>query len=182
MVYVGVLWNTVNDFKDVIVEDIEQYGNVLRSYELDLGENYADFVKNIYECDGIAQWKIDLKLEHMLQSDNTKIVVLFIDVDDEKKEFNERKNKEVIVNIETLKTYIRDKYSKLIDNYFFDNVFHMTDDKKELKKTLLVLRKWCEQAYDEYEDDSININLEKRKNGNNKVFMKRKNGNNENKK
>lgn len=164
MIYVGILWNTVFDLKDNIMEDINKYGEIINAYEIDLGNQYMEFVKNIYECDKIAEWKVCLKLAYMLQSSSTKLVILFIKIDDTKKEYNERKNKEVIVNIENLKTDIRDKYSKQIKNYFFDNIFHMTDDKEELEKTLLVLNDW----------------FDKEKN-NNKLLVKRRGGTNENK-
>ena len=158
MVYIGIIWNTVNTFKNEIIEDINMFGTVLRYYEIELGENYDKFVRKIYEYDGIAEWKVDLKLKAMNDSDNTNIVVIFIQIDDLKKEYNEKKKKEVIVSIENLKDYIRSKYCEKIPNYYFDNTFHMTDNEQELASTLIVLREFLYNEYDDYKNNYCDKN------------------------
>ncbi len=150
--YIGILWNTVNGLKDDIIKDIGTFGKVVDFYEIDLGEQYDDFVRSVYAEDGIAEWKVEMKIEYMRQSDNNKIVLLFINVDDKEKRYNEIKKKEVIVNIENLKKFIRNKYSQQIENYYFDNVFHMTDDKRELEGLLVSLEYWFENIYEAYQD------------------------------
>lgn len=86
MVYIGVLWNTVNQFKNEIIDDISQFGNVLKTYEIDLWFEYDSFVRKIYENDGIAEWKVNLKLDAMNKSENKKVVIMFIQIDNTKKE------------------------------------------------------------------------------------------------
>ena len=58
MVYIGILWNIVNYLKVDIVSDINSYGEIVNSYELELGSQYDDFVRQIYEFDGIDDEKI----------------------------------------------------------------------------------------------------------------------------
>lgn len=41
----------------------------------------------------------------------------------------------VYSNLENLKSSIRNKYKEKVNLYFFDNVFHMTDDENEFKTT-----------------------------------------------
>ena len=71
------------------------------------------------------------------------------------------------VNIERMKNSIRKKYSQMIQNYFFDNVFHMTDDETELANTLEVIKDFFPNIYNEYfgiqEDINIRIRRKNRK-------------------
>ena len=139
MVYIGILWNTVNDFKTKILQDIGDHASIINFFEINLEDRYEQFVRDIYLFDGIAEWKVDLKLKAM--------------------QFNEKKNKQVIVNVENLKNTIRYKYSLLIPNYFFDNVFHMTDNEEEVLSTLSVLEKWFPDIYTIYQDCSKNYEI-----------------------
>ncbi len=54
-------------------------------------------------------------------------------------EYHPLKKRYVFVNLESMKTDIRRKYSKLVAYYFFDNVFHVTDDEREYKADLGVI-------------------------------------------
>ena len=142
MIYIGVLWNTVNDFSDEIINDINECEEILCYFDYDLKEKYEDFVRKMYEFDGIAKWKVDSKIEAMSLSSNGNIRIVFIKIDDTTIEFNSKKNKYVMVHVENLKNLIRTKYSQLISNYYFDNVFNMTDNEDELNNTLEVLQEW----------------------------------------
>jgi len=168
MIYIGIIWNTVNHLSGDILSDINELGEVVDFFNIDLSEQYSDFVRSIYELDGIAEWKVNKKLESMdLPCKNVGIV--FIKVDDSVKEFNEAKKKVVSVNIETLKKFIRSKYSQLISNYFFDNVFHMTDNVEELANTLEVIRAFFPHVFEEYQnrtEPQLTLRREKKKNEN----------------
>ncbi len=159
MVYIGILWNTVNDFKTKILQDIGDHASIINFFEINLEDRYEQFVRDIYLFDGIAEWKVDLKLKAMQESNNRNIIIMFLQIDDKEKIFNEKKNKQVIVNVENLKNTIRSKYSLLIPNYFFDNVFHMTDNEEEVLSTLSVLEKWFPDIYTIYQDCSKNYEI-----------------------
>ncbi len=150
MIYIGVLWNTVNDFRDEIVKDINEVEEILCYFDYNLSENYEEFVRTMYESDGIAKWKVDSKITAMNLSTNRNIRIVFIKINDTTLEFNSKKNKFVVAHVENLKNGIRRKYSQLISNYFFDNVFHMTDNEEELNSTLVVLQKWFPDMCEEY--------------------------------
>ncbi len=142
MRFIGILWNTVSDYANEIFEDIDTIGNVLVAYEVDLENEYESFVRDIYERDGIAKWKIDQKINSMLTTASHKIVIIVIEIPDMEIKFNALKKKDVIVQIENLKKLIREKYATLVNNYFFDIVFHMTDNEEELTAILEVLNTW----------------------------------------
>ena len=71
------------------------------------------------------------------------------------------------INMERMKNSIRNKYSQMIQNYFFDNVFHMTDDETELANTLEVIKEYFPNIYNEYfeikEDTNVRIRRKNRK-------------------
>lgn len=174
MVCIGVLWNTVYTYKKEIIEDISNFGKIVKYYDLDLGVKYDDFVRNMYKSDGIANWKVELKIDSMKKSNDTRVILMFIKIDDLERRFNEKKEKEVIANIEDLKQYIRKKYSVRISNYFFDNIFHITDNEDELISTLLILKDWYNSIYVAYQNIDNSILKEK------KLVLERKDNNSEN--
>ena len=154
MIYIGILWNTVNNFYIDILKDLTEFSEILFWNEIDLENQYNEFIKSIYELDGIDEWKVNLKLQSMNQTLNKKIVIVFLKIDDNTKIFNSKKNKIVSVNIENIKYTIRKKYSEKIPNYFFDNIFHMTDNDEEILNTLEVLREWFPDIYTKYKQFS----------------------------
>ena len=167
MVYIGVLWNTVNHLREEILQDTNNFGKVINYFDCDLGKDYNNFVRKIYQSDGIAEWKVDLKLQAMNITPSTHLTIFFIDIDDSEKELNDRKHKIVSINMERMKNSIRNKYSQMIQNYFFDNVFHMTDDETELANTLEVIKEYFPNIYNEYfeikEDTNVRIRRKNRK-------------------
>ena len=74
-----------------------------------------------------------------------------MNVDERKTYFHERKHYYVYSNIEDMKMFVRNKYSKLIDNYFFDIVFHTTDNHKELSYSVSVLKKYLNLTWQDKE-------------------------------
>ena len=62
MLCIGIIWNSANEFKDYILSDITEYGEILNSFDLRLGEQYEAFVRDIYSGDDIDDWKIDKKI------------------------------------------------------------------------------------------------------------------------
>lgn len=155
MLCLGILWNSVYEFKDMILSDIEKYGNLVDSFDLNLEDNYEDFVRDIYAQDEIASWKVDKKVSTMFNSsDNRNITIVFIEVDLTDQFYHGGKKKMVYTNLENLKNGIRGKYGKMIKEYFFDNVFHMTDDTRELKADLGVVSEYLKRL--NIEDEKAN--------------------------
>lgn len=147
MVCLGILWNSMHEHLENVVEDIEEYGKILDIFSLNLGEEYEKFVRYIYSQDEIAAWKVDKKIETMFQcSEERKITILLIDIVTSKTEYHPLKKRYVFINLENMKTNIRKKYSKLVAYYFFDNVFHVTDDEREYKADLGVINTYIERG------------------------------------
>lgn len=139
----GILWNSSSIFKDEIIEDIKNYAKVIGVMTIDLEDNYEEFVREIYDCDSIEKWKVDKKIETMFMcTSSSQIRVLLMEVDTEEEYYHPHKKRNVYKNLEHMKIYVRNKYSKIVPVYFFDNVFHATDDEKEFYLTYEVIKKY----------------------------------------
>lgn len=150
MLCIGIIWNNVFHLKDEILEDIRNndLAKVFESFDLDLDDDYENFVRGIYSLDSIATWKVDKKVSTMLEStDSRSVNVIFMEVNDSNQEYHELKKRYVYTDLENLKVFIRGKYKEKISNYFFDNVFHMTDNKEEFEQTYDFLKKYLTEQY-----------------------------------
>ena len=158
MLCLGILWNSVQEYKDMAIEDIQKYGSLIGTFDMPLEENYEAFVRDIYAQDEIATWKVDKKVETMFNSSDVRTVtVVFIEVDLTDQFYHGGKNKMVYTNLENLKTGIRDKYGKMIKDYFFVNVFHMTDDELELKADLTVVSNYLKNMSMQSSNNGIQL-------------------------
>lgn len=158
MLCLGILWNSVQQYKDMAIEDIQKYGSLIGIFDMPLEENYEAFVRDIYAQDEIATWKVDKKVETMFNSSDVRTVtVVFIEVDLTDQFYHGGKKRMVYTNLENLKIGIRDKYGKLIKDYFFDNVFHMTDDERELKADLTVVSNYLKNMSMQSSNNGIQL-------------------------
>lgn len=158
MLCLGILWNSVQQYKDMIIADIQKYGSLIGSFDLPLEENYEAFVRDIYAQDEIATWKVDKKLETMFNSSDVRTVtIVFVEVDLTDQFYHGGKKKMVYTNLENLKNGIRDKYGKMIKDYFFDNVFHMTDDERELRADFTVVTNYLKNMNMKNSNDGIQL-------------------------
>ena len=139
MLSMGVIWNCATHLKKDIIQDINQKTKFLNTFEFDLGDKYEEFVRKIYMSEGMDDWKIERKIEHMKEFNSTSVVIVFFEFSEEKIEYHPYKKRNVFTQLEECKTYIREKYRNQIDNYVFDIIFHTTDDLQELKNDFRIL-------------------------------------------
>lgn len=146
MTCLSILWNSVSDYKEEIVEGISQITTIHDAVDLELGEDYESFVRDIYDQDKIPTSRINQKLEAMAcYPGKTCVTVILFETDNETMAFNERKGRYLCTFTENLKAAIREKYSKLIPLYVYDNVIHMTHDEEEALKDVAVVNKYLEK-------------------------------------
>lgn len=144
MLSIGIIWNSVYDYKDEIIHDISNRVDFKYSFDLDLDSFFSDFVFDIYNSESMETWKIEKKLNNMVLNQNRKVTIVIYEFDDTKVFYHEFKHKEVYEQLEFTKRYIRERYSQYIDNYVFDIVFHSTDNLQELGSVLTVINKYQE--------------------------------------
>lgn len=144
MLFMGIIWGPAFKYKDEILKDTGGFSKKMLSLDLQLDEKYSDFVYDMYEYEDMPKWKIDKKLEHMHANNNSQINVSFYDIDTTEEFYHPYKHCFVYKNVEGMKMYIREKYKDKVDDYFFDTVFHLTDNKIELNHSVEVLSNYLD--------------------------------------
>ena len=140
---IAIVWNTMTDYFDEVLYDVSKKAKVLDCLRVDFHTGFNDFISDIYPYRGENSWKLDYKINVLTNKySNNEILILFLDIPNSDKIYIDRKNIYVYENIEVLKQFIREKYKNVIDNYFFDNVYHMTDDEQEYEKTKLIIMQY----------------------------------------
>ncbi len=134
---IGILWNSMNKYTDMALNDINKFCKITDVISINFNELFSDFISKVYPYTGENLWKLKYKISHMDNIyESNEIKIVFLDIPSTEKIFVERKGIYIYKNVEELKNYIRNKYRNKVDNYAFDNVFHMTDDEKEYEETL----------------------------------------------
>ena len=140
MLSLGIVWNSAQKYNYEIINEMENKVKIVESFEINLGDFFTDFIYEIYQNE--EKWKVDKKHSNMITIPNKTVAVVVFEFNSEKLNYHPQKNKNVYTELNNLKVYIRDKYSKKIDNYFFDNLFHCTDDLEEFKQDYEVVKKY----------------------------------------
>ena len=144
MVFAGIIWGPAVKYHKEINEIFSKYSIPMFSIGLNLGDYYDQFVYDIYNEEDTPKWKIHKKVEHMKNSEDKKVKVIFFDIDTSKTFYHERKKYSVFANVEHMKEEVRNTYKDKIDDYFFDIIFHLTDNQKELDYTAEVLNRYLQ--------------------------------------
>ena len=140
---IGILWNSMNDFREEALNDIQRYASIENMIVIDFKDKYLDFLGDIYPFDGVHKDIHIFKGNTLIDKyESNDICILFLDLPDSTKEFCDRKHTYIYKNIEELKQFIRNKYKNIVNGYVFDNIFHMTDDEKEYLFTLDVVNRY----------------------------------------
>lgn len=137
---IGILWNSMNKYTHMALQDINKYCKITDVISINFNSSFSNFISKIYPYTGENLWKLKYKISHMDNVyDSNEIKIIFLDISSNEKKFVERKGTYIYKNIEELKNYIRNKYKNKVNNYAFDNVFHMTDDEKEYEETIKLI-------------------------------------------
>lgn len=140
---IGILWNSMNKYTNMALQDINKYCKITDVISINFKSLFSDFISKVYPYTGENLWKLKYKISHMDNVyDSNEIKIVFLDIPSSEKIFVERKGIYIYKNIEELKNYIRNKYKNKVDNYAFDNVFHMTDDEKEYEETIKLVKNY----------------------------------------
>ena len=123
-----VIWSPAVPMADEIVEDLKTYGTVVsvRRYRY-RPEEYSNIVRAVYAVDDIAQWKIEKKLACMADY-APELVAVDLVFTDPAFRLKQATGMPLSTRGERAKKALRSKYSKRIDNYFFDIILHIADN------------------------------------------------------
>lgn len=137
---IGILWNSMNDYTNQALCEISKYCKINDTISINFESLFSDFISRIYPYTGEELWKQKYKIDHMNNIyESNEIKIIFVDTYSNEKVFVDRKGIYINKNVEELKSYIRNKYKNQVKNYAFDNVYHMTDNEEEYKKTVTLI-------------------------------------------
>ena len=124
----GILWPSATDFFDEIVDVIKQQYSIANicDYILDF-DKVTKIVYDIYQIDGIAEWKINTKLKYMVPCSPYRIRVFDIDMKNPEFRLNNTNDHVLSDKGAKLKEKIREMYKGKIPGYFPDIIFHTAD-------------------------------------------------------
>lgn len=133
----------MNKFINTALQDISKYSEITDIINIDFGSSFSNFISKIYPYTDEDLWKLKYKISHMDNIyESNEIKIIFLDIYASEKIFVERKGIYVYKSVEELKNYIRNKYKNQVNNYAFDNIFHMTDDENEYEDTVKLIIKY----------------------------------------
>ena len=139
---IGILWNMGHKCAREMMLKIANMEDVIQVKILDLKGNYDQFVLDCYKGDDEAYQDgyIYEKIKDM-NIDKKQIVVFVFKVDNPTY-IKSEDGKIQCVEARKVKQRIRNEYANKIDNYFFDNLIHISDNVEESKKTLETVNKY----------------------------------------
>lgn len=148
----GVLWNSIGESAENAINDIQQQAKINHLWKVDLGEDYVDFIKELYPFSEEELWKAEYKINGLVDKyKDNYIYIMQLELPDDKKIYLPQKGKYMYQNVLDLKVGIRRKYRHLVipqDEHIYDqqvsydNVFHMTDDPQEYEENFPIIFKY----------------------------------------
>lgn len=143
---VGILWNSLNEeMMQEATTYIKQNALIKEQVQVDLGKKYRDFINEIYydadEFLGIRAIKAGSLIDRY---DTNNIVVLNLIIKVSNYIYNS-KNEFVFEEIDELKTCIRNLFRSRIENYAYDNIFHLTIDENDYSHSNEVCKKYIRE-------------------------------------
>lgn len=135
--FIIFLWPTVSNFFEEITNDIVamaekdhcEFLNVKDiCYHTNKERNMA--IRTIYSVDDIAKWKIEAKTQHI---QGNKIRIISLKTNKPEYRIKQATGLPLAVFGEEIKKGIRGRYKDRVDNYFFDNIIHISDNEYQTK-------------------------------------------------
>ena len=143
---VGILWNSLNEeMMQEAIDYIRQNALIKERVQIDLGKKYRDFINEIYydadEFLGIRAIKAGSLIDRY---DTNNIVVLNLIIKVSNYIYNSKKDF-VFEEIDELKTCIRNLFRNRIENYAYDNIFHLTIDENDYRHSNEACKKYIRE-------------------------------------
>ncbi len=145
---IGIIWNSLNpQYKQEILDYMNKEGNIKYAINIDLKDQYEEFIKDIYvenhEAEGISFMKYAI-LKDQFPSNEIEIVYATFDVS--LYEYTNKLKGFQFEKLAEIKRNIRNTYKNKISKYAFDNIFHLTMNDSEYELTDDVVIKYLAGA------------------------------------
>lgn len=129
--FVCTLWHPASKFFDEITEKFKLFGKVVDVRDYHFSEwDYKFYTRGIYSVDDIAKWKIEKKIEYMIQqkSDTYNIRMVALELECPDFRLKASNNSTLSKKCEIIKKVVRTYYKERVDNYFHDIITHIGDN------------------------------------------------------
>ena len=126
----GILWSSSKEIsKELIIRMALNY-KVKEITIFNLKEKYKEFILDCYTKDEevMSDGYIDEKIERLLEDKCSQIVAFSIDIENPEYRYNTTNDKLQCIQARVLKEQLRKEYSKKVNNYFLDNIIHLSDN------------------------------------------------------
>jgi hypothetical protein len=125
--FCAIIWGTAKIFYDDICNDIGQQYKIVYRDNLFLGENYGNFIDDIYAIDDIERWNVITKKQLLYQSSHEIKFVLF-EIPSPDFRIKQMNHSYQSLKGAALKKTVQKKYKSQIPDYFYDIIFHTGDN------------------------------------------------------
>lgn len=129
-----IVWPALFPFLDSVRKDLSFYGKIVEEkiYKYRNFEEFSNIVRLIYSCDDISVERIEEKLSHM-KGQCPQICEISLRVDEINYRIKSASNFPISITGERIKRVIRSKYENKVKNYYFDILFHSSDNLEQCK-------------------------------------------------
>ncbi len=133
----GIIWNTAYNFRYEVLKTLGKYAKTLsiKNIDFDNWDEYEEFVRAMYP-QVTPKRVIDEKIYHMKFTNCNSICIVVFDIDTSAVRYHPRKKHEVYANLQDMKDEIRNVFANKVISYFFDTIFHCTDNEDEFNADL----------------------------------------------
>lgn len=144
---VGILWNSLNkEMMEEAIQYIQEHSTITDLVAVDLQDQYKQFIKDIYlynnEFEGIPVIKAGTLID---KYDSNTIIVLNMIMRVSNYIYYNKNKGFMFTEIAELKSFIRKYFKTKINDYAYDNIFHLTVDNDEFEYTDGVCRKYIKE-------------------------------------
>ena len=131
--FVAILWPCASRLFDELTNEIKDRFEIISYEDIDFNKHkFTEFVYSVYSTDDAEKWKIDLKLERLLEEELYTIRVINYYVIDAAYRIKRHGHTVSRTGI-AFKNEIRERYKNEIKNYINDVIFHTSDNTEQCR-------------------------------------------------
>lgn len=125
---IAFIWPPAMKYCAEIKSEIEQFAKIKSTETRYFNDaKLSDFVRAVYSVDDIESWKVEKKIEHMLNCNN-EVEIMALSIDAPRYRLKSSTALPLSVQVEELKKIIRNRFKDRINDYYFDNILHISDN------------------------------------------------------
>lgn len=127
---IGICWCVNRKFLKNFFSDINKSFPIYKAKLIDVRNCLEEFVTDIYSQNTPKDY-LKIKVDFLKKNQCRYIIVFYSNVDNPTFEYNEEEKSFQCLQIKKIKKELRNKYSCLLPNYYYDVLVHMTDNQNE---------------------------------------------------